>query len=488
MNKAPQIAQPTEESDPSEGWSFVEELSTAGDVSTVPASEVTSSGTGVPSSVLQDDTICSSPVMVMPFTRGSPTASLAMPEEEPTGNGSWLSGIINLLATTMGAGLLSLPKAFAHCGVIPGVVLLFGCGWAADMSLQFLVVCARASRRHSFEGNAEHYLGHLGKRALNTLLLVVLFFAAVAMVVIISQLLPDFIQEASGQPDAFYGNAFFIAMINLLLIFPVCLKEEITILRYTSALALCNLAYYFICLNIRFFGRAGGATVHRSVSLCNWNFLEVMQGFSIMVAAYLSHFNIFKIDAELARPMKPYIWRVIDVAIPGIATTLYISGGLLGYFLFGQAVSNNMLEQFPDDPLMNVARVALSLTNLFKLPLIVQPLRESIYEAAPSLPKNTVLTTATILVVVYIVAMALGSLSKALGILGCTAGMAIAFVLPGLIRLQYRPLAGSFIGESSRLIRRDSGQARLGAKFLVVGGTFLSLSAVAGNIILWNKA
>lgn len=422
---------------------------------------------------LGDSRACTSPSFLHPFTNASP-------KHVPSGNGSQTSATVNLLATAMGAGLLSLPKAFAHCGLIPGIGLLLMCAWGADIALQFLVVCSRSSRRNSYEGNAEHFLGTIGRRTINVLLLILLFFAAVAMVVIISQLLPKFFQEISGHSQGLVGDHYIIAALCLVLVFPVCLKEDITILRYTSAIALVNLAYYFVCLNIRFFGRPGGVQIHDGVTLFNFDILEVMQGFSIMVAAYLCHFNIFKIDVELAIPAKPRIWRVIHVAIPGIATTLYIAGGVLGYLFFGNVVSNNMLEQFPGDPLMNIARLALAFTNLFKLPLIVQPLRESIFEALPTgLPKYNVSATVILLSVVYAAAMALGSLSRTLGILGCTTGIAIAFILPGLLRLRHS--AG--ISQTSK----HEARARFGAKTLVVCGIVFSCGAMVGNVVYWNS-
>mmetsp|Transcript_139328 Transcript_139328/g.240797 ORF Transcript_139328/g.240797 Transcript_139328/m.240797 type:complete len:158 (+) Transcript_139328:3-476(+) len=157
-----------------------------------------------------------------------------------------------------------------------------------------------------------------------------------------------------------------------------------------------------------------------------------------------------------------------------------------------------MLEEFHHDRLMGVARLALSLTNLFKLPLIIQPLRQSIEEALPaSAPKCKLFETFALLSCSFGTAMVLSSLSKALAILGCTAGMAIAFVLPGLMRLQY----GRHIRDGRLIPNVSSGRLspqetralnsrvrRCAAWGLIFFGTVFSVGALIGIICTWSKA
>merc|ERR1712096_456662 len=117
---------------------------------------------------------------------------------------------------------------------------------------------------------------------------------------------------------AWYGDPSLVVAACLCLIFPMCLKEGITVLQYTSGLALLCLAYYFFCLSLRFLGQKGGPSIHPSVIWYNGDVLEVLEGFSIIVSAYICHFNIFQIDAELRGRSKQRIWSVIHVTIPGI--------------------------------------------------------------------------------------------------------------------------------------------------------------------------
>merc|ERR1712023_620040 len=169
----------------------------------------------------------------------------------------------------MGAGLLSLPRAFSCTGAGMGVVLLLLTGWAADFSLQFLVICSRASRRNSFESCALHFLGPWGRRSVNVFLLLLLFLGAVVMLTIFKALLTTFIHQQISS-DAWYGNSVFIAMVCLACTFPFCIMDKITVLKYTSALALSCLTYYYSCLVSRSLLRHGGPQIHDSVIFINY--------------------------------------------------------------------------------------------------------------------------------------------------------------------------------------------------------------------------
>mmetsp|Transcript_43359 Transcript_43359/g.97608 ORF Transcript_43359/g.97608 Transcript_43359/m.97608 type:complete len:496 (+) Transcript_43359:1-1488(+) len=405
--------------------------------------------------------------------------------------GTQTSAVLNLLATTMGAGLLSLPQAFAYTGWALGIGLMLVTSFCADLSLQFLVDLGRQSGRMSFEGNAFHYLGNAGKRGLNVLLIALLFLASVAMVIIIHDLLPAFIKNMSGHPDAVYARPELVTAVCLMLIYPVCLLKDLTPLRFTSALALFCIAYYYTSLTASFFGRHGGPQVHSSVVAINTDPLDVLQGWAIMVAAFICHFNIFRIDGELRATERRKIRRVVHIAIPGIATSIYITGGLMGYFYFGGAVQNNVLVNFHDNPLMSVARVALSLTNTFKLPLIVSPLRVSLQEVAPGVMNRCpTVEVAVLLALVFFTALGLGSLSKALGLVGCTCGVAACFIFPGLMRLKFIPVgpaAPPFPGETELkpLLGRLFSMA---AMVLVVLGTLAGASAFVAQLVDWNHA
>ena len=59
------------------------------------------------------------------------------------GTGTVASSVINICATAMGAGILSLPQAISRCGWVLGMVLIMIFAVLADVSLIFLVECGQ---------------------------------------------------------------------------------------------------------------------------------------------------------------------------------------------------------------------------------------------------------------------------------------------------------------------------------------------------------
>eukprot|EP00930_Biecheleria_cincta_P048172 TRINITY_DN33520_c0_g1_i1.p1 TRINITY_DN33520_c0_g1~~TRINITY_DN33520_c0_g1_i1.p1 ORF type:complete len:439 (+),score=59.13 TRINITY_DN33520_c0_g1_i1:114-1319(+) len=401
----------------------------------------------------------------------------------------------------MGAGILSLPRAFAMTGWGLGCVLLVLSALANDASLAFLVVCARASGQTTYEGNAQQFLGSIGSKIVNVLLILLLFLADVAFVTIARDLLPSFIGSLTGHPDAWYANPNLVMALSLCAVFPLCLLENITSLRHTSTLVLCCLAYYFVVLTIRFFARDQKPLIHEDVLAVSNDPLAAMQGMSIMISAFICQFNIFKIDMELAKERKEQIWLSVHAAIPGAATMLYLWGGLIGYWMFGAKVSSNMLQEFHDDPVMNLCSFLLAIGNIFKIPLITQPLRASLREALPAWTGNTVLETVLVMPLVVLAVLGLKDLSRVLSVLGCTAGVTICFVMPGLLRLQLLgnttadPLlssveaAATATPPSARDVqRRGSRGVRALSWLLVISGLVLGAGGLLGILARWSNS
>jgi amino acid permease len=236
----------------------------------------------------------------------------------------------------------------------------------------------------------------------------------------------------------------WVGLYAMALMFPLSVQDSLDALRYTSFSGLLCIFYFWASLAYHFFWSPHVAhDVVAARPVTPW-----FQGIPVMFSAYVCQFNIFKIDRELKPEAKAKIGQVIRVAIPGAATTAYVTGGLIGYCMFGAGVKNDLLEEFNQDVSMTIARLMLALCNMFKIPLMIIPMRTSIAEALQLPERMTkpiwgrICMCAAINALVYTVAYNLESLSKALGLLGCTAGVLIAFIMPGLLRLKYLQMTG----------------------------------------------
>eukprot|EP00397_Hematodinium_sp_SG-2012_P010188 GEMP01010296.1.p1 GENE.GEMP01010296.1~~GEMP01010296.1.p1 ORF type:complete len:520 (+),score=67.36 GEMP01010296.1:208-1767(+) len=373
-----------------------------------------------------------SPLAMEPITIHSPRQRT---EEEK--RGTVFSSIVNLTATTMGVGMLSLPHAFAQTGVVAGVVLIWLSAVLADRSLIWLVKIARATDRYSFEGNADFFFHYRGRICLNVVLIILLFGACVSVFEVFQKLIPSAIRNfAECAPDecntVFLGEPF-ISFVCVLSVGYFLVQDSMHKLRHISFLALGGLAYYFIVLLATFTNRSP-PMIHPSVKMFG-SVSDCLMALPVMFSAYICQFNIFKVDIELKADSRKYLGNIIHFTIFGIATSAYTIGGLLGYFIFGAHVGDNVLDDFHSVP-TTIASGALGLTNLTKLPLLFIPLRKSIQENLGTEEYRYSLS-AVLILLVYITSIMLGSLTKALSITGITAGCAICFVFPGAMYYAY---------------------------------------------------
>jgi len=403
-----------------------------------------------------------------------------------------VSSVISLLATAMGGGLLSLPHAFANCGLAVGASFLVASGLAAGHSLEILVACAEESGQPSFEGNVRFYLGRAWQIVLNISLVLLLVLASSAMFVIIMDLAPMLLVSVFG--ETVFLCKYAVGLYAMALMFYFSTLDSLEALKYTSSVALGCISFFVFAI---VFTYVRDPVIFDTVTLASspatW-----FEGLPIMFSAYLCQFNIFKIKDELRPDQKKNINLIIRLAIPGIATTLYVTGGLLGYFMFGADVRQDLLTEFPSSKLFAVARGMLALTNMFKLPLLLIPLRMSLLEAAGfnpvglNAPKRTAFCLALNLFS-FTIACTLGSLSKALGLCGCTSGVLIAFVMPGLMRLRHLESRSSLRQgllqtEGVKLETGNQTLAKVSAWMLVVGGALAGVASLISMLLNWQSA
>jgi len=403
-----------------------------------------------------------------------------------------MSSVISLLATAMGGGLLSLPHALANCGLAVGASFLVASGLAAGHSLEILVACAEESGQPSYEGNVRFYLGRTWQIVLNISLVLLLILASSSMFVIIMDLAPMLLVSVFG--ETLFLCRYAVGLYAMALMFYFSTQDTLDALRCTSSVALGCISFLVLAI---VFTYVRDPVIFDTVTLASspatW-----FEGLPIMFSAYCCQFNIFKIKDELRSDQKKNINLVIRIAIPGIATTVYLTGGLLGYLMFGADVRQDLLTEFPSSKLFAVARGMLALTNMFKLPLLLIPLRMSFLEAVGFNPvglnaRKHIAFCLVLNLISFTTACTLGSLSKALGLSGCTAGVLISFVMPGLMRLRHLESRGVL---RRGLLQTDGVQpetgnqtfARVSAWMLVVGGAFAGVASLISMLFNWQKA
>jgi len=109
------------------------------------------------------------------------------------------------------------------------------------------------------------------------------------------------------------------------------------------------------------------------------SWFDALNVFPVFGVCFLCHFNVLPIHTELQGPTRSHMRLVVKYTM-ALCTSLYFVTGVLGYFWsYSQTCGNILLNFSPDDILISIGRVCLSLTLLFSFPLLVLPCRNAMH-------------------------------------------------------------------------------------------------------------
>jgi len=346
----------------------------------------------------------------------------------------------NLMATSMGTGMLALPIAIYYSGAITGTILIILMAVLSDMSLLFLVKAAQRSGKSSLQDIGRHYLGPNGEMAVNMTLVALLVCASLAILLAVVELVVPLWRLAIEGNDstikdhAWYCQQWFVMLVCVLLVYPISIPNNLKPLRYSSGGAVVSIFLVFIFLVIRFC--QNGVTKTAPIRM----FVDspvVALALPIQFLSYCSQFNVVGLYDELGRHKK-HINKVIHISV-GITCTLYTLFGVLAYLYFGDETQkySMILDGFRNDKLMSVAGCMIALTNILKFPLIILPFRNTVnhilfgeyeYDLVVSM-----FETLLLLIIIYFLAWLVGDLALGLELSGPTVGVFICFILPAML-------------------------------------------------------
>ncbi|CAO2654088.1 Nn.00g108210.m01.CDS01 [Neocucurbitaria sp. VM-36] len=382
------------------------------------------------------------------------------------GQATWISSVINLANTILGAGLLAMPSALSKMGIFLGIFVIAWAGITAGFGLYLQTRCARYVDR-----------GHVSFATLSQLTypnLSIIFDAAIAIkcfgvavsyLIIIGDLMPGVVvgfAPGAGDINFLVDRQFWITAFMLIVI-PLSFLRRLDSLKYTSVIALFSIAYLVI-LVVAHFIKGDTMADRGAVRVFQWaGPISALAAFPVIVFAYTCHQNMFSILNEIADNSHFRTSTVIFASIGG-ACALYILTGITGYLSYGDNIRGNIVSMYPTAAASTIGRLAIVILVMFSYPLQIHPCRASIdaclkwrprrrnqSDGSPSrhsLMNNTAkpgspqsremsdlkfaVVTTVLIVLSFITAMTVSSLEKVLAYVGSTGSTTISFILPGL--------------------------------------------------------
>ncbi|KAJ5947653.1 Vacuolar amino acid transporter 5 [Penicillium verhagenii] len=376
-----------------------------------------------------------------------------------TGEASWASSVINLVNTIIGAGVLAMPLAMSHFGIVLGIFIILWSGATAGFGLYLQSRCAQYLDR----GNASFFaLSQLtypnAAVVFDAAIAIKCFGVGVSYLIIIGDLMPgvvlgfvggdpsyDFLVDRHFWVTAFMyvdkrGLAFHLELLlttlsNRLIVIPLSYLRRLDSLKYTSIAALVSMAYLVVLVVYHF-----------------------IKGDTIADRGPIRMFSILN---EIANNSHFRTTSVV-LASTGSAAATYILVAITGYLSFGNNVGGNIVGMYPPGVYATIGRAAIVMLVVFSYPLQCHPCRASVDAVLKWRPKPKTtgaegsphrhpllgprgtrtpepmsdlrfsIITTTILILSYLVAMTVSSLEAVLAYVGSTGSTSISFILPGL--------------------------------------------------------
>ncbi|KAL8704105.1 MAG: hypothetical protein Q9201_002719 [Fulgogasparrea decipioides] len=384
------------------------------------------------------------------------------------GQASWLSSVINLANTIVGAGVLAMPLALSRMGIFLGVLIILWAGVTAGFGLYLQTRCARYLERGSASFFALSQITYPNAAVIfDAAIAIKCFGVGVSYLIIIGDLMPGVVQGFSDNAAgiSFLVDRRFWVTAFMLIVIPLSFLRRLDSLKYTSVIALISIGYLVI-LVVAHFVKGDTMQDRGIIRVIRWeSAMATLSSFPVIVFAYTCHQNMFSILNEIGNNSHFRTTSVVVASI-GIAAFIYILVAITGYLSFGNAVADNIVSIYAPSISATIGKAAIVVLVMFSYPLQVHPCRASIdavlkwrpikrsespqsspsglaslLPGARSSPQHrgdgmgetrfAAITTAVI-VLSYIVAMTVSSLAKVLAYVGSTGSTSISFILPGL--------------------------------------------------------
>jgi amino acid permease len=278
-------------------------------------------------------------------------------------------------------------------------------------------------------------------------------------------------------------------LATALVLAPLCLLRRIDSLAVSSAISVL-LAILFVCVSVGIAAAKllAGTLESRPRMLPEpSSALDLLVVVPIMTNAYICHFNVHPIYAELRDP-TPHAMARIGRISTALCVVIYAATAISGYLLFGDSTASDVLTNFdrdlgvPFSALLNaVVRSGYVAHLMLVFPVIHFSLRQTLdsFLFTRSPPgedrRRLVWITASILAFVFLGSAFVPNIWVAFQFTGATTGLALGFLFPAIVGIRHSHVLD--LGPRSRKM------LYIGSWSMLVMAVSVSAIGIVGNIL-----
>ncbi|XP_050418554.1 putative sodium-coupled neutral amino acid transporter 11 isoform X1 [Patella vulgata] len=424
------------------------------------------------------------------FSQFSDTSSIGdtrqLVEEKDDGrprSGMYVTSF-NFINSIIGSGVIGVPFALRQAGFGLGILLIIGVALITDYSIFLLIEGGRLSNTHSYQDMVLVAFGRPGFYILTVLQFLYPFIAMVSYNVIIGDTITKIALWFSGEGDSMVhsilGNRQFIIFLSTLLVtLPLSLYRNISRLGKWALLSILLIFFILVGITVRLatFAKDIPATPNA------WQFgnYNVTQAIAILAFAYMCHHNTFLIYQSLDNP-TPKRWHIVTHGSIMFAAVMCVILGVIGYVSFTGLTQGDLMENYcHNDTLMNIVRLAFSITIMLTYPVECFVTREVIENAVfPSNPPTPFWRHMTVTLIIVFLTAAVSMSTDCLGIVlefnGVLAAAPLAYIIPSLCVMRLRQEALFSRGNIGPILT-----ATFGILVAIVGSILAIINAASGE-------
>ncbi|KAL7705472.1 Amino acid permease-like protein [Lotmaria passim] len=303
-------------------------------------------------------------------------------------SGSTLGAALSLAVTTMGAGILTLPSAYADAGIIPATLMLIGVAIFTVFSVDFIILGVDKLGRNSYEELTRELLGRRMAEVVRWMLIIYNTGAAISYLVVVEDLVAPLQPLVTRHFPLLTTPKHTLLAVWVVLILPLSCVPTLGALHISSFLAIS--ATSLICCMIIFRYFVPGPTPPSAITLeavANgtasptwWWGINPLLALPIIMFSFDCQSLVFQIYAGLDDMRRSNMMKVsiISLVVTGV---IHAAVGFFGYLSNPVDVRGNIISNYDPnvDRLFTVGYILYAAPIILAFVIMLFPIRDSIF-------------------------------------------------------------------------------------------------------------
>jgi len=298
---------------------------------------------------------------------------------------------ITIIKAMIGCGILNLPLVFKYLGIRLAIFFIFCSILICNFTVYLLLKSKDITQRYSFSVYAKLSFGSLGTFFMKVTIMTLCFFSCCIFLKIFSFVFKNFLLLFFNDNSFLKGN--YLMIFIFLLLSPLMFKKDITSLQKYSFIGVISVFIFIFCMIIVFLYKLSKNEIikyNENMKKPKGNFIQIFTAITSMLNSFCFQSNTFPIYLNL-KPRNTKNMIKATLLSSFITGLIYLLTGLLGYFMYGDIIEDNLLTYFKSDIekylksnflisfILLISQIAFFISAMLAMPIIFFALKSNLF-------------------------------------------------------------------------------------------------------------